>query len=103
MKRFVSSSTYWAGAMRTRKSLALLAAGLIAVIAVVGLTVGQPRAGEAHDAANLAQIDLVIEVRCPDGTCRTSLEDLSKRVLSNIGSRRYPQKVCKQSGGVPSL
>ena len=84
MKRFVPSSTYWAGAMRTRKSLVLPAGGLIAVIAVVGLTVAQPRAGEA--AQNRAQIDLVIQIRCPDGKCRTSLEDLSKRVLSNIGS-----------------
>ena len=84
MKRFVPSSTYWEGAIRTRKSLVLLAAGLIAVIAIVGLAVAQPRAGEA--AEHRAQIDLVIEIKCRDGSCRTSLEELSKRVLSNIGS-----------------
>ena len=71
--------------IRTRKSLVLLAAGLIAVIAIVGLAVAQPRAGEAAQAQ--AQIDLVIKVRCPDGTCRpSSLGALIENIVSNIGS-----------------
>ena len=99
MKRFVPSSTYWAGAMRTRKSLVLPAGGLIAVSAVVGLTVAQPRAGEA--AQNRAQIDLVIQIRCPDGKCRTSLEDLSKP--ESTEGRPWGQPLKKPAGALLNL
>jgi len=57
----------------------LLAAGLIAVVAIVGLVLAQPRAGEA--AQSQAEIDLVIEV--PKGT---SLGGLTEFVVANIGS-----------------
>ena len=64
--------------MTTRRNLVLLAAGLIAVFAVVGFVVGQPR---AEAAQNQAQIDLVLEV--PKDV---SLDELTNLVVSNIGS-----------------
>jgi hypothetical protein len=72
--------------MRTRKSLVLLAAVLIAVLAVAAQAVAQPRAGEA--AQSPAQIDLVLQLRCPDGTCRPSLSlgGLIEKIVLNIGS-----------------
>ena len=74
--------------MSRKRNLVLMATGLIAVVAVAGLVVTQPR---SEAAQTQAQIDLVLEFPVPpdpDGTRPPplTLGERADLVVSNIGS-----------------